>query len=139
MPRYYDPTTGTEALEGIHDTTNATAEQDMPTEAREWFTRPARDGYRWQIDTTGKFPVEVAIPPPTIAELKTAERAWAQSELLATDPAMLPDSPYTDGEKTQIQVYRDALRNPAREATRSYPDPVFWRPEFPSGIKRPGE
>lgn len=138
MPRYYDPATGTEALEGIHDTENATSMDDMPEASKAWFTRPAAEGKQWQNDPTGKFPIEVDIPPPSQDDLKAAERQWARSELLATDPAILDDSPYTDDEKTKLRTYRTALRNPAREATAGYPA-QSWRPTFPADVKRPGE
>ena len=138
MPRYYNPATGTEALEGIHDTNNATSETDMTEESREWFKRPARNGMRWKTDPTGKFPVEIPIPPPTTEELKARERAWSAAELAATDLAMLPDSPYSASERESIQTYRASLRNPAREATEAYPDPS-WRPVFPAGVKHPSE
>ena len=68
MTRYYDPATGTEALEGIHDLNGCTKDEDMPQESRDWFTRPEKDGMKWENDPTGKFPVEVAIPPPTSKE-----------------------------------------------------------------------
>ena len=137
MPRFYDPTTGTEALEGIHDTTNATAQDAMPEAAREWFERPAADGKQWVNDPTNTYPVEVDIPPPTNDELKAIQRQWVQSELLATDPALLPDSPYTDDEQTQLKAYRTALRNPARESANGFPD-ESWRPTWPEGVKRVG-
>ena len=138
MPRFYDPATGTEALEGIHNTDNATSSDDMPEASRAWFTREAREGHRWETDPTGKFPIEVPIPPPTNAELSASERAYARQELAATDAAMLPDSPYTEPQRAEIQAYRTALRNPAREATTNYPA-ESWRPTFPAGVKRPGE
>ena len=138
MPRFYDPKTGTEALEGIHDTTGATPDTEMPSSSRAWFERPAADGMQWQTDPTGKYPVEVPIPPPTTDELKAIERAWVQTELAATDPAMLPDSPYSEEHRQALQDYRAALRNPTREATSAYPD-QSWRPAFPAGVKRPGE
>ena len=138
MPRFYDPKTGTEALEGIHDTEGATPDTDMPAESREWFTRPAKDGHQWETDPTGKFPVEVPIPPPTSEELKAVERAWAQAELLATDTALVRDSRYSEEDQAKIETYRAALRNPTREATENYPD-ESWRPVWPDGVKRPGE
>ena len=138
MPRYYDPATGTEALEGLHDTQEATKETDMPQESRAWFTRPAAEGKQWQTDPTGKFPIEVETPPPTREALRIQERAWAQTALKATDAAMLSDSPYTDEEKKKIQTYRKALRNPDREAATGYPADA-WRPTWPASIKRPGE
>ena len=87
-------------------------------------------GLQWQTDPTGTYPVEVAIPPPTSDERKAVERAWVQAELAATDAAMLPDSPYTDEEKTQIEDYRQTIRNPAREDTATYPA-ESWRPNIP--------
>ena len=138
MTRFYDPKTGTEALEGIHDTENATSSDDMPEAARAWFERPAAEGMKWQTDPTGKFPIEVPIPPPTTDEQKAIERIWAKGELLRTDIAMLPDSPYTAAQKTKVETYRAALRNPAREATEGFPA-TSWRPEWPTGVKQPGE
>ena len=140
MARYYDPETGSEPLEGRDDIKGATKESDMPKAAQEWFTRPVAEGKQWQTDPTGKFPVEVdKTPTPlTAAERKKQERAWAQTELKATDAAMLTDSPYTDEEKKKIQAYRKALRNPDREAATGYPT-TPWRPRWPATIKRPGE
>ena len=139
MPRFYDPKTGTEALEGINDLKGCTSSDDMPESSRAWFDRPARDGKQWKTDPTGKFPVEVDIPPPTTDQLKETERAWSAQELAATDPVMLSDSPYSDEQRDAVRTYRSALRNPAREANSAYPDPLFWRPEWPKGVKRPGE
>ena len=138
MTRFYDPATGTEALEGIHDTEGATRSDDMPEASREWFDRPAREGFTWKTDPTGKFPIETPTPPPTTNELSAQERAWARSELTSTDAAMLSDSPYTDAERAKIKAYRTALRNPAREAATGYPAQT-WRPTFPAGVKRPGQ
>ena len=138
MPRFYDPKTGTEALEGIHDTEGATPDTEMPAASRAWFERPAREGMQWQNDPTGKFPIEVPIPPPTTDQLKAVERQWAYAELVNTDPIMLPDSPYTAAERTQVETYRAALRNPAREATSDYPADT-WRPAWPEGVDRIGE
>ena len=138
MPRFYDPKTGTEALEGIHDLEGTTKDSDMPEESRLWFERPAREGHRWENDPTGKYPVEVPIPPPTSDELAATERAWAQQELAATDAAMLPDSPYSDEHRQSIQNYRQALRNPNRTDTAGFPE-QSWRPTWPDNVKRPGE
>ena len=138
MPRFYDPATGTEALEGIHNTDSATSSDDMPEPSRQWFEREAASGMRWVTDPTGKFPIEEPIPAPTSQELTAAERAWASSELTRTDPVMLSDSPYTAPERTLVQTYRAALRNPAREATTGFPA-ESWRPTFPANVKQPGE
>ena len=138
MARYYDPTTRTEALEGIHDISQATSEDDMPEASRAWFTDdPIPEGKQWVNDPTGKFPILADRPPPDQNTLKAIERQWAQSELLATDPALLPDAPYTDDEKTKIRAYRAALRNPDREKNSGYPA-QSWRPVFPADVKRPG-
>lgn len=136
--RYYDPTTGTEALDGIHDISQCTALEAMPEASRDWFTsEPIPEGKQWQTDPTGKFPILADIPPPIEADQKATQRQWARAELAATDSAMLPDSPYTDDEKAKLTTYRAALRNPAREAGTGFPADS-WRPVFPEGIKRPG-
>ncbi|MCW7552599.1 hypothetical protein NX722_08035 [Endozoicomonas gorgoniicola] len=64
--KYYNPATQTEAIPGIHDVTSATKKTDMPAEAQEWFTRPARDGYEWKC-LNGKWPEEVPIEPAPAA------------------------------------------------------------------------
>ena len=136
--RYYDPTTQTEALEGIHDTDTATAKSTMPAASQDWFEREPAAGKQWANDPTDTYPIETDIPPPRPADLSAIERQWARAELLATDPALLPDSPYTADEQTQLKAYRTALRNPAREAATGFPADT-WRPTFPADIKRPGE
>ena len=137
MPRFYNPDTKTEALEGIHDIENCTLESDMPEESREWFTRAARDGYQWQNDATGTYPVEVRIPEPTREELSAKERKWVWEQLKATDPTLLSDSPYSDSDKQKIKRYRKKLRNPQREKANGFPQ-ESWRPVWPDGVKRPG-
>ena len=133
MMRYYDPKTGTES---INET--GTPIENMPEASRKWFEPDSTpDGMEWVNDPTGRFPVLQEVPLPTNDELKIIERQWAQSELNATDSAVLPDSPYTNEQKTLIKTYRAALRNPARELTENYPAET-WRPVFPVGIKRPG-
>lgn len=136
MTRYYDPKTETEVLTGIHETENTTNIDDMPEESKEWFKRPAKPGYKWKTDKTGKYPVEVLITPPTNEEQKNRERQWAKRELSQTDSILLPDSPYTTEEREQIQTYRAALRNPNREKAAGFPS-SSWRPTFPN-VKHPG-
>ena len=86
--RYYDPDTGTESLDGT-----GTAETDMPAASREWFQRAANDGFIWQTDQTGTYPVEVPRPDPTPEQRAISERAWLKSELDLTDRYVLPDFP----------------------------------------------
>lgn len=136
--RYYDPKTQTEALEGIHDTDTATAKSTMPAASQDWFERAPAAGKHWQNDPTNTYPIETDIPPPSDADQRAEQRQWAQSELSRTDPALLPDSPYTDPEKDLVKAYRTALRNPAREQTAGYPA-ASWRPVFPASVKQPGE
>jgi len=136
MPRFYDPKTGTEALEGIHDTNGCTADEDMPEASQEWFERPARDGHQWETDPTGKFPIEVPIPPPSDDELKATEKEWARSELYATDRVFVKDTKYTEEEQKAVETYRQALRNPEREKADGFPD-TSWRPQWPEGVKHP--
>ena len=137
--RYYDPETGSEALEGIHDISRATAFEDMPATSQAWFSPdPIPEGKQWVTDATGKYPVLEDIPPPTSKEKRETERNWSKSELALTDVIMLSDSPYTEEQREQVKIYRAATRNPFREATVGYPD-QSWRPEWPSDVKRPGE
>ena len=136
MTRFYDPITRTEAFEGIHNLDNAISSDDMPEEYLAYFNNKHVLGKVWVNDSTGRYPIEIDIAAPTLEENKEIQRSWATSELFATDRTLLPDSPYTDQEQTQIKIYRAALRNPAREQTAGYPEPS-WRPVWPAGIKRP--
>ena len=132
MPRFYDPKTGTEALEGIHDMDGATADDDMPAESRKWFDDdPVPEGKVWAVDPTGKFPILVDIPAPTADEIAQDDRAWAQSELLLTDRVLVSDSPYSKADQDKVTAYRHKLRNPQRAAKD------WQRPEWPKDVKRP--
>ena len=137
MSRFYDPKTGTEALDGIHELSGTTSIEDMPEPSRQWFSEePIPDGMKWENDPTGKYPVLVPIPPPTDEQKAAAARNWARSQLRATDFIILPDSPYTDAEREQVRLYREALRNPTRDVQRATFDDN-WRPPWPKNVKVP--
>ena len=124
--RHYDPDTGTESLDGT-----GTAETDMPAASREWFQRAANDGFIWQTDQTGTYPVEVPRPDPTPEQRAISERVWLKSELDLTDRYVLPDFPITDEDRQLIKEYRTALRT----AGNGYPS-SGWRPVFPVSVTR---
>lgn len=72
------------------------------------------------IDFSTRPPVLIDPPPPSFEELATAERAWRDGELLASDRLiarhrderdMGRPTTLTDGQFTELLGYRQALRD----------------------------
>ncbi|MCW7553646.1 hypothetical protein NX722_13615 [Endozoicomonas gorgoniicola] len=95
--KYYNPATQTEAVENIHDIAGATKKSDMPAEAQEWFTRPARDGYEWKC-RNGKWPEEVPIEPAPAATRRLSACAAIDHAAGNARTHFATDFPFVDEE-----------------------------------------
>ena len=71
MTDFYDPRTNTgpgwDEKNKRFLIDGSTHKNDMPLEAQEWFSRPARDGFAWKC-LNGKWPEEVPIEPAPAAD-----------------------------------------------------------------------
>ena len=140
MTRFYDPTTGTEALEGVHDVSNATAMEDMPEASREWFERPAADGKQWVTDPVWTVPGGTGYSSTDRPAAKGQRNAHghAQSWLRTDHVAVLQDSKYYRGRSEQATTClpsRTQESTKREAATRGYPSQT-WRPVLSVRIDR---
>lgn len=143
MERFYHHTTGTEAIKGLHEypESEVTSIHDMPLEAREWFFRPAREGYEWKC-LNGKWPEEVKIPDPSNEYLSLVETKWRNSELSLSDKCFSPDfgpNSWTDEQRKTAQDEIISHRAKLKDWDSDNPDfpDNSKRPVWPESVPRP--
>ncbi|MBO9493846.1 hypothetical protein J7438_07070 [Thalassotalea sp. G20_0] len=83
-------------------TEGCTHKDGMPEMAKEWFLRPAREGYEWKPSAKGPWPEEVPIPPPTPEEQEKQKHAqWKADRQAKVDAIVVEiDDMLFDGDET---------------------------------------
>ncbi len=87
------------------------------------------NGKRIIADANG-IPMLADQPFPTNEQLISKERVWRDRQIAATDYLAMPDYPLTDAQRSEMHVYRQALRDwPAAggfPTQENRPQPPAW-------------